>query len=84
MYSRATQRWAPWKLNENKSTFGDGAGKTTLVVWEKAGDQQKCTVDGTDADGNKTHSVWTGKMDGKFYAVTGESTGRCNAHSRER
>ena len=61
-----------WKLNESKSTFGDGAGKTTLVVWEKAGDQDKCTVEGTDADGNKTHSVWTGKLDGKFYAITGD------------
>jgi hypothetical protein len=61
-----------WKLNESKSTFGDGAGKTTLVVWEKVGNQQKCTVEGTDADGNKTHSVWTGKLDGKFYAVTGD------------
>src|SRR4029077_237859 len=61
-----------WKLNESKSTFGDGADKTTLVVWEKVGDRQKCTVDGTDADGNKTHSVWTGKLDGKFYAVTGD------------
>ena len=61
-----------WKLNESKSTFGDGAGKTTLVVWEKVGDQNKCTVDGTDADGKKTHSVWTGKLDGKFYAITGD------------
>ena len=61
-----------WKLNESKSTFGDGAGKPTLVVWEKVGDQHKCTVDGTDADGKKTHSEWTGKMDGKFYAITGE------------
>jgi hypothetical protein len=62
-----------WKLNENKSTFGDGAGKTTLVVWEKVGDQDKCTVDGTDADGNKTHTVWTGKLDGKDYPVTGDA-----------
>ena len=61
-----------WKLNESKSTFGDGAGKSTMVVWEKAGSQQKCTVDGTDAEGNKTHSVWTGKLDGKFYTVTGD------------
>src|SRR3981081_1171264 len=58
-----------WKLNESKSTFGDGAGKTTRVVWEKVGDQQKCTVDGTDADGKKTHSVWTGKLNGEFYAI---------------
>jgi hypothetical protein len=61
-----------WKLNESKSTFGDGAGKTTLVVWEKTGKQHKCTVDGTDADGKKTHSVWTGKLDGKFYPITGD------------
>lgn len=62
-----------WKLNESKSTFGDGAGKNTLVVWEKVGDQDKCTVDGTDADGNKTHTVWTGKLDGKDYPVTGDA-----------
>jgi hypothetical protein len=61
-----------WKLNESKSTFGDGAGKSTLVVWEKVGGQQKCTVDGTGPDGKRTHSEWTGKMDGKFYAVTGD------------
>jgi hypothetical protein len=61
-----------WKLNESKSTFGDGAGKSTMVMWEKVGNQDKCTVDGTDADGKKTHSVWTGKLDGKFYAITGD------------
>jgi hypothetical protein len=61
-----------WKLNESKSTFGDGAGKSTMVVWEKAGDQEKCTVDGIDAAGKKTHSVWTGKLDGKDYPITGD------------
>jgi hypothetical protein len=62
-----------WKLDESKSTFGDGAGKSTLVVWEKVGDQQKCTVDGIDGKGKKTHSVWTGKLNGKFYAITGDA-----------
>ena len=62
-----------WKLNENKSTFGNGAGKTTLVVWEKIDGLDKCTVDGTDVDGNKTHSVWTGKLDGKDYPITGDA-----------
>lgn len=62
-----------WKLNESKSTFGDGAGKSTLVVWEKMTGQNKCTVDGTDADGKKTHSEWTGKLDGKDYPVTGDA-----------
>ncbi len=62
-----------WKLNETKSTFGAGAGKSTMVVWAKAGHQHKCTVDGTDADGGKTHSVWTGKLDGKDYPITGDA-----------
>ena len=62
-----------WKLNESKSTFGDGAGKSTMVVWAKAGHQDKCTVDGTDAHGKKTHSVWTGKLDGKDYPITGDA-----------
>jgi len=63
-----------WKLNESKSTFGDGAGKTTLVVWQKTGHQDKCTVDGINADGKKVHTVWTGKLDGKDYPITGDPT----------
>ena len=51
-----------------------GYGKSTMVVWEKAGDQDKCTVDGVDADGKKTHTVWTGKLDGKDYPITGDAT----------
>jgi hypothetical protein len=62
-----------WKLNESKSTFGDGAGKSTMVIWKKAGDQDKCIVDGIDAAGNKTHTVWIGKLDGKDYPVTGDA-----------
>jgi hypothetical protein len=62
-----------WKLNESKSTFGDGAGKSTMVVWKKAGDQDKCIVDGIDAAGNKTHTVWIGKLDGKDYPVKGDT-----------
>ena len=63
-----------WKLNESKSKFGDGIGKSTMVVWEKAGENEKCTVHGVDAEGKKTHTVWTGKLDGKDYAITGDAT----------
>jgi hypothetical protein len=63
-----------WKLNESKSTLGEGAGKSTLVVWEKGDGQQKCTVDGIDAGGQKFHTVWTGKVDGKDYPITGDAT----------
>jgi hypothetical protein len=63
-----------WKLNESKSKFAEGMGKTTMVVWEKTGENDKCTVDGVDADGKKTHTVWTGKLDGKDYPISGDAT----------
>src|SRR5438045_9163530 len=61
-----------WKLNESKSKLIPGEGKNTTVVYEATGDQVKVTIDGTDKDGKPTHNEWTGKFDGKDYAVTGE------------
>lgn len=61
-----------WKLNEAKSKFTAGAVKNHTVVYEAAGDDVKVTVDGTDRDGKPTHNEWTGKFDGKDYAVTGD------------
>src|SRR6266850_4496388 len=63
-----------WKLNEAKSKISPGATKNTTVVYEAAGDSVKVTVDGVDGDGNPSHNEWTGKFDGKFYAVTGDPT----------
>ena len=63
-----------WKLNEAKSKLAPGAAKNNTVVYEAAGDSVKVTVDGTDGDGNPSHSEWTGKFDGEFYAVTGDAT----------
>ena len=63
-----------WKLNEAKSKFAPGSPKNHTVVYEAAGDNVKVTVDGTDKDGNPTHNEWTGKFDGKDYAVTGDAT----------
>jgi hypothetical protein len=63
-----------WKLNEAKSKIAAGATKNSTVVYEAAGDDTKVTVDGTDGDNNPVHSEWTGKFDGKCYAVTGDST----------
>ena len=63
-----------WKLNEAKSKFGPKATKNNTVVYEAAGDDVKVTVDGVDGDGNPSHNEWTGKFDGKFYAVTGDPT----------
>jgi hypothetical protein len=60
-----------WKLNESKSKIAAGAPKNQTVVYEAAGDSTKVTIDGTDADGNPTHSEWTGKFDGKDCPSTG-------------
>jgi len=61
-----------WKLNEAKSKFPKGATKNHTVVYEMAGDDIKVTVDGTAGDGSAVHNEWTGKFDGKPYAVTGD------------
>jgi hypothetical protein len=63
-----------WKLNEAKSKFDPAGTKNTMVVYEAAGDAVKVTVDGVGADGKAVHSVWTGKYDGKDYAVVGDPT----------
>ena len=62
-----------WKLNEAKSKFSPGAPKTTMAVYEAAGDDIKVTLDGIGFDGQPTHTEWTGKFDGKDYPVTGDS-----------
>jgi hypothetical protein len=61
-----------WKLNETKSQFA-GKARNHTVVYEAAGDQTKVTVDGVDENGNAVHNEWTGKFDGKPYAVTGDA-----------
>jgi hypothetical protein len=71
-----------WKLNEAKSKLTAGGPKNTTVVYEAAGDMTKVTVDGVDADGKTTHNEWTGKFDGKEYAVTGDSTSDMRSYKK--
>lgn len=71
-----------WKLNEAKSHFGKGATKNHTVVYEKAGDEIKVIVDGNAADGSATHNEWTGKFDGRYYAVTGDPTSDMRMYRR--
>lgn len=61
-----------WKLNEAKSKTPAGSTKNVAVKYESAGDSIKGTIDGVDAQGKPTHNEWTGKFDGKDYAVTGD------------
>ena len=60
-----------WKLNEAKSKIGPGAPKFTTVVYQKAGEDVKVSLDGTGSDGKPVHDEWTGKFDGKDYPVAG-------------
>ena len=72
-----------WKLNEAKSKIAPGAPKNNTVTYAAVGDQVKVTVDGTDAQGKSIHSEWTGKMDGKDYPVTGDSTADMRSYKME-
>lgn len=63
-----------WKLNEAKSKTAAGAPKNLTVVYTAEGDSYKCVVDGVDGAGKPAHNEWTGKFDGKDYAVTGDAT----------
>jgi hypothetical protein len=71
-----------WKLNEAKSKLAPGVPKNHTVVYETAGDNVKVTVDGTDKDGKSTHNEWTGKFDGKDYAVTGDPTSDMRSYQK--
>ena len=73
-----------WKLNERKSHIAKGSPKNHTVTYEKAGDMDsvKVTVDGTDASGNSTHSEWTGKVNGIYYAVTGDPVSDMRMYDR--
>ena len=42
----------------------------------------KVTVEGTDSEGKATHNEWTGKFDGKEYAVTGDSTSDMRSYKK--
>jgi hypothetical protein len=61
-----------WKLNESKSKIPAGVAKNTMVVYTAEGGSYKCVMDGVDGAGSPTHNEWTGKFDGKDYAIAGD------------
>ena len=71
-----------WKLNEAKSKLTRDAGKNTTVAYEAVGDQVKVVIEGTDKDSKPTHNEWTGKFDGKDYAVTGDPKSDMRAYKK--
>ena len=71
-----------WKLNEAKSKIAAGSPKNSTVAYAADGDNIKVTVDGTDANGKSTHNEWTGKFDGKDYAVTGDPSSDTRSYKK--
>jgi hypothetical protein len=71
-----------WTLNEAKSKIAAGNGKNLTVVYAAAGDSVKVTVDGVDGSGKPAHNEWTGKFDGKDYAVTGDPENDMRSYKR--
>ena len=71
-----------WKLNEAKSKATPGMGKVTMVAYKNMLGNVKVAVDGVDAKGKPTHNEWSGKIDGKYYPVTGDPTSSARSYTK--
>lgn len=80
--SAADPEMGTWKLNEAKSKLMPGAPKLSTVVFAPSGQNVKITTDGTDAAGNRTHTEWVGKLDGKDYPVNGDASADTRAYKK--
>ena len=69
----ANAQMGKWKLNVKKSKLG-GMARNSTVTYQSMLFQTKVTVDGTDEIGRPAPSEWTGRFDGKDYAVSGDPT----------
>lgn len=78
----ANPQMGTWKLNEAKSKTAPGMGKNTTVTYKSILGNVKVTIDGTDAKGKPTHDEWTGKFDGKDYAVTGDPNSDTRSYTK--
>jgi hypothetical protein len=58
-------------------------GRNNTVKYEMAFPfMTKVTVDGVDAKGRPTHSVWTGMLNGTDYAVSGDPTADTRSYNK--
>jgi hypothetical protein len=73
-----------WRLNVSKSNFASGPPAYSRVVFriEPHDDGLKVVYDMIGTRGGVTHWEWTGKLDGKDYALQGVEEVVTNAYSR--
>src|SRR6184192_3641850 len=77
----ANAQMGTWRLNVKKSKLG-GMARNNTVVYSSMVFQTKVTIDGTDEKGKPTHNEWTGRFDGKDYAVTGDPTSDMRSYKK--
>lgn len=70
-----------WRLNEAKSKLPASALKVSTIAYTTSGGNITCILAGTDGSGQPFQSSWTGKFDGKSYAVTNSSPGPTDMRS---
>jgi len=78
----ADPQMGTWKLNEAKSKITPGTTKFNTVTFKSTFGNTKVTADGTDASGKPIHAEWSGKFDGKDYAVTGDPSGNTRSYRK--
>ena len=72
-----------WKLNEGKSKIAAGTTKNTTVTYSSTMmGKVKVTTDGMDGAGKASHTSWTGKFDGKDYALSGDPSTDVRAYTK--
>ena len=79
----ANPEMGTWKLNEGKSKIASGTVKNTTVVYSRTMmGKVKVTTDGVNAKGKREHTEWTGKFDGKDYALSGDPMSDMRAYTK--
>jgi len=84
-------RIGTWKLNVAKSKYSPGpAPRSNTLKIEAAGQGEKVTTEGVNAEGGRTATQYTANFDGKDYPITGSqnadtvSLKRIDARTTER
>jgi hypothetical protein len=78
----ADPQMGTWRLNEAKSKMTPGTMKFATVTFKNMLGKIKVTGDGTNGEGKPVHVEWSGKFDGKDYALTGDPAADTRAYTK--
>ena len=78
----ADPQMGTWTLIETKSKISSGTTKFTTVTFKNTLGNIKVSNDGVDGNGKPIHVEWSGKFDGKDYAVTGSPDSDARSYTK--